>query len=182
MPVVVRFDENYPKELNTLGDHLRKRRLDLGLLQQDVAQQLGVTAGTVWQWERNRKEPETRSLPAVIAFLGYQPIPPSHSFPEALRTLRRAAGLSQEQLAQRARIDESTIAKWERGKTLPFPATFECLGRYFKKIGRPLPEFGPEALYGPERRQEAARRAWRGRKKRLPSSVQSSKRRPAAPR
>ena len=32
----------YPRELKTLGDHLRKKRLDLGLLQKDVSQSLGV--------------------------------------------------------------------------------------------------------------------------------------------
>jgi len=32
----------YPRELNTLGNHLRKRRPDLGLLQRDVAAAIGV--------------------------------------------------------------------------------------------------------------------------------------------
>src|ERR1700720_743605 len=32
----------YPKELKTLGDHIRRRRLDLGLLQRQVAQLISV--------------------------------------------------------------------------------------------------------------------------------------------
>ena len=32
----------YSQQLNTLGDHIRKRRLDLGLLQNQVAAQIGV--------------------------------------------------------------------------------------------------------------------------------------------
>lgn len=32
----------YPAESKTLGDHLRKKRLDLGLFQKDVARILGV--------------------------------------------------------------------------------------------------------------------------------------------
>ena len=45
----------YPKEMKTLGDHLRKRRLDLGLLQREVADRLGVTKDTIHNWESNHK-------------------------------------------------------------------------------------------------------------------------------
>ncbi len=153
----------YPKEirtLRTLGDHLRKKRLDLGLLQREVAKCIGVSSATAWQWERNRSEPETRYVPAIVEFLGYLPQVPYGSFPEALRTVRRAAGLSQEQLANLALIDESTLAKWERGETLPLRSTTERLQRFFKTIGQPMPEFGPEAVYNSERRARAARN-WR---------------------
>jgi transcriptional regulator with XRE-family HTH domain len=37
----------YPDALVTLGDHIRKRRLDLGLRQRDVAAQFGVNVNTV---------------------------------------------------------------------------------------------------------------------------------------
>jgi len=32
----------YPKSLKTLGDHFKKKRLDLKLLQKDVAKKIGV--------------------------------------------------------------------------------------------------------------------------------------------
>jgi transcriptional regulator with XRE-family HTH domain len=147
----------YPKELRTLGDHLRKKRLDLGLLQREVAKRIGVSSATAWQWEKNRTEPETRYVPAIVEFLGYLPPVPCGSFPEALRTARRVAGLSQEQLANLARLDESTIAKWERGDTLPLRSTTERLQRFFETIGQPMPEFGPEVFYSSERRSRAAR-------------------------
>src|SRR5579862_6330190 len=79
----------------------------------------GVSTTTVWQWERYGTEPETRYLPAIIKFLGYRPGGEGISFPEALRIARQSAGLSQEQLALRAGVDESSIAKWERGETIP---------------------------------------------------------------
>jgi DNA-binding XRE family transcriptional regulator len=41
----------YPKLLQSLGDHLRKHRLDLGLLQREVAMQLGVAPATYPNWE-----------------------------------------------------------------------------------------------------------------------------------
>jgi DNA-binding XRE family transcriptional regulator len=46
-------DNRYPKELKTLGDHLRKRRLDKGLLQNDLARLLGVDKTTVTNWEND---------------------------------------------------------------------------------------------------------------------------------
>jgi len=50
----------FPKELSTLGDHLRKRRLEVGLLQREVAAHLGVNKTTVYNWERHRTNPEGR--------------------------------------------------------------------------------------------------------------------------
>ena len=65
----------YPKELRTVGDHLRKRRLDLGLSQKDVALQLEVDKGKIWRWENNKTSPAMRDLSRIIVFLGYDPYP-----------------------------------------------------------------------------------------------------------
>lgn len=43
----------YPKILKTLGDHIRKKRLDLGLLQKDVAKIIGTTESTIWNREND---------------------------------------------------------------------------------------------------------------------------------
>lgn len=63
----------YPEEPRTLGEHLRKRRLDLGLTQGQVAERFSATVQTVCNWEKGRSQPEPRHYPAVIAFLGYDP-------------------------------------------------------------------------------------------------------------
>jgi len=63
----------YPRELRTLGDHLRKRRLDLGLLQRDVAEQLHVHQMTITNWETGRTSPQLRFVPRILSFLGYNP-------------------------------------------------------------------------------------------------------------
>ena len=63
----------YPAELNTLGDHLRKARLDRGLSQSDVARILKVAADTVTGWELNRFKPSNKHSRAIIEFLGYIP-------------------------------------------------------------------------------------------------------------
>ncbi|MBI2073639.1 MAG: helix-turn-helix transcriptional regulator [Gemmatimonadetes bacterium] len=63
----------YPRELRTLGDHLRKRRLDLGLRQDDVARKLGVSLDTIRNWEVGRAAPAQWQWAGIIRFLGYAP-------------------------------------------------------------------------------------------------------------
>jgi DNA-binding XRE family transcriptional regulator len=60
----------YPRQLSTLGDHLRKRRLDLGLLQKDVARRVGVKTPAVTAWELGQATPSAGYLPRIIRFLG----------------------------------------------------------------------------------------------------------------
>jgi DNA-binding XRE family transcriptional regulator len=59
----------FPREFKTLGDQLRKRRLELGLLQREVADRLGVDETTVYNWERNRTAPASRWFPKIFTFL-----------------------------------------------------------------------------------------------------------------
>ncbi len=110
----------YPKSLNTLGDHLRKKRLDLGLLQKEVASQIGVDEITICNWERQRTAPTLSHIPKVLGFLGYMPLT---AHPEGLGqklvTFRRVRGLSQKVLARRLKIDPTTLARWERGERKP---------------------------------------------------------------
>ena len=59
----------YPKELKTLGDYLRTRRLDLHLRQSDVAELIGVCSDTIMKWELNQTEPAENNLKAISEFL-----------------------------------------------------------------------------------------------------------------
>ncbi len=63
-------DSRYPKELRTIGDRLKKRRLDLRLLQRDVAKDLGVSPSSVPHWEFGQKTPKLQCRPAPHAFRG----------------------------------------------------------------------------------------------------------------
>ena len=49
---------------------MRKRRLDLGILQRDVARQLEVNKDTVRNWELNRTKPAPPYLSRIVDFLG----------------------------------------------------------------------------------------------------------------
>ncbi len=105
-----------PRELQTLGDHIRKVRLDRGLVQEQVARELGVSVGTVANWEKNLTRVATRHLPKVVAFLGYDPREESGSLGERIRAQREGQGLSQEVLAERLGLNPSTVRAWERGE------------------------------------------------------------------
>ena len=63
----------YPEHVTTLGDHIRKRRLDLGLHQKDIAVVVNATTPTITNWEKNRCDPALRVIPKIIKFLGYNP-------------------------------------------------------------------------------------------------------------
>ncbi len=59
----------------SLGDHLKKRRMDLGITQKEAAHRIGAGQFTVINWEKGRTEPAVRFLPAIMPFLGYDPFP-----------------------------------------------------------------------------------------------------------
>jgi transcriptional regulator with XRE-family HTH domain len=109
----------YPKEIKTLGDHLRKRRLDLGLLQKQAAKLIGVEVSTLRNWEGQRNTPALPGIPGIIRFLGYNPLPEAETVAQKLTRYRTSQGISQEKLAKQLGIDESTLARWERGDRLP---------------------------------------------------------------
>ncbi len=112
----------YPKRLKTLGDHLRKRRLDLKLQQKEVAKKLDVSEATIYNWENNHTSSSLYSIPKIIKFLGYIPnfIPDNASAKtpgEKIVASRRLLGLTQKELAHRLGIDPSTLACWEKDKS-----------------------------------------------------------------
>jgi DNA-binding XRE family transcriptional regulator len=57
----------------SLGDHIRAKRLDLGLLQKDVAKIIQVDTKSIVFWENNRHEPNIQHHPKIMEFLGYCP-------------------------------------------------------------------------------------------------------------
>ena len=59
----------YPAEIQTLGDHIRKHQLDLGLLQKQVAVQLGTDNTRVTQLGIGSHQPW------ILVFLSHQTVP-----------------------------------------------------------------------------------------------------------
>ena len=111
------LSDKYPTELVTLGDHLRKVRLDKGLLQQEVADILQVDKETILCWELNRNTPTAKYAKRIILFLGYIPEDwKSAPLQKQLMHARLVEGITQEELAKKLGMDESNLAKIEGGK------------------------------------------------------------------
>ncbi|MBL8206843.1 MAG: helix-turn-helix domain-containing protein [Blastocatellia bacterium] len=109
----------YPKELNTLGDWIRKTRLDWGITQEQAGVIFGVTECSVTNWELGHSEPEIRYYPMIIEFIGYYPYVPTSDLVERVKAVRIALGLSIEKLAEVLSVDKSSIASWERRQHRP---------------------------------------------------------------
>jgi transcriptional regulator with XRE-family HTH domain len=104
----------------TIGEHIKRRRLEMGLYQKDVAKLLGVTEYTIINWEKGRTEPTVSNIPSLVRFLGYDPAPPepATSIAERLRAKRREMGLGQREVARILGVDASTVMRWERGRRI----------------------------------------------------------------
>ena len=63
------FDPDYPKEPKTLGERIRKARMDKGLMIKGLAEQLGVTDDTVINWEIRGMKPQGKSMGRVMGFI-----------------------------------------------------------------------------------------------------------------
>lgn len=107
----------YPKQFSHLGHHVRARRIDLGLQLEPAASRMGVASDTLRNWESGRTEPEVRFLPALIEFLGYDPLPLPKTAGQAIRKARLSFGLSLKGVAARARVDEASVRRLEADTT-----------------------------------------------------------------
>lgn len=64
---------SYPETPRTIGDHIRRRRMDLKLFQRDVANIIGVDEGTIHNWEMSHSYPQDKLILKIIEFIGYDP-------------------------------------------------------------------------------------------------------------
>ncbi|MFC1491820.1 helix-turn-helix domain-containing protein [Nitrospinota bacterium] len=108
-----------PKELNSLGDHLKKKRLTLQLFQKGGSLRLGISECTYHNWETNKTEPIISMFPRIIEFLGYYPFPEPKTLGERILAYRRKNGLSLFRMAKTLGVDESTLSRWEKGEVCP---------------------------------------------------------------
>ncbi len=130
-----------PKETDfepqTLGGHVHRRRLELGLTQKQVANRLGVTPLTVLNWEKGRTEAPFLCIPIILLFLGYDPFPSPRNLSEHMVSKRRVMGWSIAKAAEHLGVDEGTWASWERGETILFR---QHRARLAKFLGLPTEE------------------------------------------
>lgn len=105
-------------ESRTLGEHLRNRRLILGLSQEDVAGQLGTLREVYERWERDERQPIVSEWPSIISFLGYYPAREETAADLVLKA-RRCLGADQKSLAKVIGVIHQRVRRWEHGRELP---------------------------------------------------------------
>jgi len=94
--VPLTFKAQKPKDYSdapeTLGQHLKKRRKELGLLQREAAEQIGILTETYANWEKDKTRPVASRFQLVMAFLSYDPTPTPKALAERLDAKRRRFG------------------------------------------------------------------------------------------
>ena len=73
-------------------------------------------------WELGNTEPEERFIPALIRFLGHNPLPEPKSPGEQVRRERRTRGLTISALAKLAGADEASVSHLEKGNSRAYPS------------------------------------------------------------
>jgi DNA-binding XRE family transcriptional regulator len=66
----LRIVRPYPENPQTLGEHIRKRRIDLGLPQPEMAKMLGVSNAAAADWEYDDTLPLKRFWRRIKEFIG----------------------------------------------------------------------------------------------------------------
>lgn len=113
--------KGYPQMPQSFGEHLRRRRLDIGVTQEQAGARFGISFTAYNGWEGDRVSPGIGKWPLILDFLGYDPSPPPcDTFAEAVWALRRRLGLDKHQFAKRVGVDVKSVRNWESGKRVPF--------------------------------------------------------------
>lgn len=110
--------QGYPAECYTVGDHVRKTRMDRGLSQPDLCKMLRVSVATLANWELNRGQPLDFTLPSIIEFLGYAPYqiqPLLKRINHPIFQYRVLHGIQLKDLAKELGIERGTLRIIERG-------------------------------------------------------------------
>ena len=129
-----------PKQPQTIGGHLRKRRLQLKILQSDAAHRLGVSTVSMSKWERDKIYPSWPHQPRIVEYLGNDPFTDpalgrpkgnetkavaflSQTAPDSiassLRKHRLALRKNQKEFAKELRVEARTLRDWEAGRHRP---------------------------------------------------------------
>ena len=107
--------KDYSDDPQTLGQHLKKRRRELGLLQREAAKHMGILTETYANWENGHTEPVASQFRPVVAFLGYDPTPAPKTLAERLEAKRRVTGMTSSHVAEHLGWDEGTLTRYLNG-------------------------------------------------------------------
>jgi transcriptional regulator with XRE-family HTH domain len=122
--------KDYSETPQTLGEHLKKRRRELGMLQRQAAAQMGIAAETLANWEKDKTRPVPSQFRALMEFLGYDPTEASNSLSGRFDAKRRSLGVTLDQAAQYLGWDEGSLRRYLRGTWRLSRSRAEALERF----------------------------------------------------
>ena len=127
--------KDYSDEPKTLGEHLKKRRKELGLRQRDVAERLGCDLFTYINWEKDRTQPVASRFRPVLDFLGYDPMPEPQTLGERLEAKRRATGMTFDQVSAYLQWDPGSLSRYLDGTWRLSRERADILERFLNQAG-----------------------------------------------
>ena len=111
-----------------IGQHIRKRRIELNLKQSDIATMFDVCEDSITGWENGRSAPQVAQYPKIIAFLGYCPFQIDDStLGGRIKKYRLEKGLSKKKFAELLGVDETSILAWEADERKPLRGKMKLL-------------------------------------------------------
>ncbi|MEA2911823.1 MAG: hypothetical protein QOJ15_3904 [Bradyrhizobium sp.] len=122
--------KDYSETRQTLGEHLKKRRRQLGLLQREAAERMGIQRDTYVNWEKDKTRPVASQFRPVMAFLGYDPTPAPQTLSERLKSKRRQLGVTFAQVARYLEWDPGTLTRYLNGTWRMSPARAATLDAF----------------------------------------------------
>ena len=148
------------KQPQTIGQHLRKKRFELGIRQIEAARRLGVSNRTLSLWECDRVPPAWANQPRIVAYLGYDPFTdPTVGRPRGNETIdvaflaqsgplslghqivkrRMELRKNREECAEEMGISARTLQAWETNRYQPSSALLKRLVKCLALLAVPEP-------------------------------------------
>ena len=138
--------------LKAFGQELRNARVEVGLRQEDAAEELGVSTQTIRNWESGRSEPSEENKQKLAEkygvevgdfaafyeeFYSYR-VPRERPVINAklLRLARQDAGFTQAQAAEMVGVNRNSIVRYENATSRPSPKTLAKLSEIYGKTLR----------------------------------------------
>ncbi len=66
------FNPEYPKNPKNFGERIRRKRMDMRLTMREIAERLGVSETTVYNWEIRNRKPYRKTEEKLRDILGLE--------------------------------------------------------------------------------------------------------------
>ena len=106
--------------------------MDLGLLQREVAEIIGVSVSSIFNWEHG-VEPELQYNPSIIKFLGYIPFDCPDDTVGHLAWYKRTMGMNFDHLGEAMGRDPEQLSDWLSGRHKPFRKSLNKIEEFLRQ-------------------------------------------------